>query len=129
MKILSHCSILVRMSLIKIWGSLASKRLLLPTHWGQEKVIPPICFATNNLFILSLNSLFCFSMTSLAMNFYTHQCLHHVGLSITKSFDRIEDVHHVLVLDHLHQDVAGTVHSAAATAVPRQTREQQAQLS
>lgn len=59
------------------------------------------------------------------LNFCTYQCLHHIGLSVTKGLDGIEDVHHVLVLDHLHQDVAGTVHSAAATAIPRHTRIQQ----
>ncbi len=80
-------------------------------------------FATNNLLILSLNR-------SVIVEFHwywtfvlcTHQCLHHVGLSVTKGLDGTEDVHHVLVLDHLHQDVAGTVRSAAATAVPRQTK-------
>lgn len=47
----------------------------------------------------------------------SYQRLDHVGLAVAKRFDSIEDVHHVLVLDHLKENVAGTEGPTATTAV------------
>lgn len=47
----------------------------------------------------------------------THQRLHHVGLTVAESLNGVKDVHHVLVLNHLQQDVTGAEGPAAAAAV------------
>lgn len=47
---------------------------------------------------------------------FTYQRLHHVGFAVAQSFDGVEDVHHVLVLDHFEEDVAGA--EAPATTTP-----------
>lgn len=48
----------------------------------------------------------------------THQRLHHVGLTVAESFNSVKDVHHVLVLNHLQQNVAGAEGPTAAATVP-----------
>ena len=48
----------------------------------------------------------------------TYQGLHHVGLGVAQRLDGVEDVDHVLVLDHLQEDGAGTEGSAASPSVP-----------
>lgn len=47
----------------------------------------------------------------------SYQGLHHVGFAVAESFDSIEDVHHILVLDHLKENVAGTEGPTATTTV------------
>lgn len=48
----------------------------------------------------------------------THQRLHHVGLTVAESLHGVKDVHHVLVLNHLQQNVAGAEGPTAAATVP-----------
>lgn len=47
----------------------------------------------------------------------SYQGLHHVGFAVAESFDSIEDVHHILVLDHLKEYVAGTEGPTATTTI------------
>lgn len=48
---------------------------------------------------------------------FTHQGLHHVGLTVAESFNGVKDVHHVLVLNHLQQNVAGAEGPTAAATI------------
>lgn len=47
----------------------------------------------------------------------TYQSLHHVGLGVAQSLDGEEDVHHLLVPQHLQHHEAGAEGPTAATAV------------